>query len=157
MEINKQSWFILYTKPQQELKVAERLDKLSLETYCPYMEEVRQWSDRKKKILVPLLKSYVFVRLLEKERSIVFDVPGVVRYLYWLGKPAVASDHEITILKESLSLPYLNIKIEDFTRGKQIVIPSGPFKESVGTITKVSPKYVTVALEQLGFLVTLKY
>ena len=157
MEINKQSWFILYTKPQQELKVAERLDKLSLETYCPYMEEVRQWSDRKKKILVPLLKSYVFVRLLEKERSIVFDVPGVVRYLYWLEKPAVASDHEITILKESLSLPYLNIKIEDFTRGKQIVIPSGPFKESVGTITKVSPKYVTVALEQLGFLVTLKY
>jgi transcriptional antiterminator RfaH len=157
IQIETKTWFILYTKPQQELKVAERLEKLGLEVYCPYMEEVRQWSDRKRKIIVPLLKSYVFVRLLEKERSRVFDIPGVVRYLYWLGKPAVAYDHEITILKESLSLPYLNIKIEDFTRGKQMVIPSGPFKESVGTITKVSPKYVTVALEQLGFLVTLKY
>jgi transcriptional antiterminator RfaH len=157
MEIDTKTWFILYTKPQQELKVAERLEKIGLESYCPYMEEIRQWSDRKKKVTVPLLKSYVFVRLKGNERSKVFDVPGVVRYLFWLGKPAVATAKEIAILKESLSLPYLTIKIEDFVRGSQIVIPSGPFKESVGTIVKVSPKYVTVALEQLGFLVTLKY
>lgn len=157
MEINKQSWFILYTKPQQELKVAERLEKLGIESYCPYTEEIRQWSDRKKKIVVPLLKSYVFVNLQEKDRSKVFDVPGVVRYLYWLGKPAVASDKEITILKESLSIPFLTIKVEDFTRGKKIIIPAGPFKEAVGTVVKVSTKYITVALEQLGFLVTLQY
>lgn len=157
MEINSLSWFILYTKPQQELKVAERLEKLGLEVYCPSRMEVRKWSDRKRKIIVPLLKSYVFVRLLEIERLKVFDVPGVVRYLYWLGKPAVAYDREISMLKESLSLPYSNIKIEDFKTGKKLVIPSGPFKESVGTITKVSSKYVTVALEQLGFLVTLNY
>jgi transcriptional antiterminator RfaH len=157
MEINKQSWFILYTKPQQELKVAERLEKSGIESYCPFTEEIRQWSDRKKKIVVPLLKSYVFVNLEEKDRFKVFDVPGVVRYLYWLGKPAVASDQEIAILKESLTLPYLTVKVEDFTRGKKMVIPSGPFKESVGIVVKVSTKYVTVALEQLGFLVTLHY
>lgn len=157
MEINKQSWFILYTKPQQELKVAERLEKSGIESYCPFTEEIRQWSDRKKKIVVPLLKSYVFVNLEEKDRFKVFDIPGVVRYLYWLGQPAVATDQEIAILKESLRLPFLTVKVEDFTRGKKIVIPAGPFKESVGIVFKVSTKYVTVALEQLGFLVTIHY
>lgn len=157
MKPDTKQWLVLYTKPQQELRVAERLEKLGIEAYCPFTEEIRQWSDRKKKVTVPLLKSYVFVRVLEKERFKVFDAPGVVRYLYWLGKPAVALDKEITNLKESLSLPYLNIKIEDFTKGKQMTIPSGPFKESVGTIMKVSANHVTVALEQLGFLVTLEY
>ncbi|WP_425433146.1 hypothetical protein [Flavobacterium faecale] len=36
---------------------------MELEFYCPYKEEMRQWSHRKKKIKVPLLKSYVFIRL----------------------------------------------------------------------------------------------
>lgn len=157
MEIETKTWFILYTKPKHELKVAERLEKVGLESYCPSMEEIRNWSDRKKKVLVPLLQSYVFVRLKEKDRSLAFDIPGVVRYLYWLGKPAVATDKQISILKDSLRLPYLNIKIQDFTRGKEIVVPFVTFKESVEVIVKVSTKYVTVALEQIGFLVTIQY
>jgi transcription antitermination factor NusG len=157
MQVNTKTWFVLSTKPQQELKVAQILQKIGLESYCPYTEEIRQWSDRKKKVIVPLLKSYVFVRLKENERAKVFEVPGVARYLFWLGKPAVASEKEINFLKESLSLPYLTVKIDDFVRGSQIVITSGPFKESVGTTIKGSTKYITIALEQLGFIVTLHY
>jgi len=157
MNNNPEKWFVLYTKPQQELKVAERLEKIGIQTYCPYREEVRQWSDRKKKILVPLLKSYVFVRLDNKDRAIVFDVPGAVRYLFWLGKPAIALDKEIVALKESLALPYQLIRVDNYRTGQRIIIPSGPFKDNEGKIVKISPKYVTVVLEQLGFLVTLEY
>jgi transcriptional antiterminator RfaH len=157
MEIDNKTWYVLYTKPQQELMVAKRLEKIDLESYCPYKEEMRQWSDRKKKVKVPLLKSYVFVRLKNEERSKVFDVPGVVRYLFWLGKPAVATDKEISILRESLSLPYLAISIDNLATGQKLVLPSGPFKEKEGIIVKVNTKYVTVALVQLGFLVTLEY
>lgn len=157
MKIDNKSWYVLYTKPQQELKVAQQLEKIGLESYCPYKEELRQWSDRKRKVSVPLLKSYVFVRLRNQDRPKVFEVSGVVRYLFWLGKPAVASDKEITLLKESLSLPYLAINIDNLATGQRLVIPSGPFKEKEGIIVKVNTKYVTVALEQLGFLLTLEY
>jgi transcriptional antiterminator RfaH len=151
------NWLVLYTKPQQELKVLERLQKINIEAYCPVREEIKQWSDRKKKILVPLIKSYVFVKIDLKSRSQVFEVPGVVRYLFWLGKPAIIPEREITVLIDSLTKPYSSIKVESFSIGKRLVIPNGPFQDKAGTIVKVSSKYVTVALEQLGLLVSIEY
>jgi hypothetical protein len=35
-------------------KVAEQLTKMGIECYCPLITK-RQWSDRKKKVVVPLL------------------------------------------------------------------------------------------------------
>jgi len=46
--------------------------------------QIKQWSDRKKKTETPLIPSYVFVNIEEKNRNDVFEVPGVVRYLFWL-------------------------------------------------------------------------
>ena len=156
-KINNLNWFVIYTKPQQELKVLERLQKINIEAYCPVVEEIRQWSDRKKKIEVPLIKSYVFVKIEDKNRNAVFEIPGVVRYLFWLGKPAIVRDSEIIALQESLNKPYSSIKVESFSIGKRLVIPNGPFQDKAGTIVKVSSKYVTVALEQLGMLVSIEY
>jgi transcriptional antiterminator RfaH len=157
MKRNDGNWFILYTKSQQELKVCERLNKIDIEAYCPAKEEIKQWSDRKKKVIVPLIKSYVFVRIEAEEREKVFDVPGVVRYLFWLGKPAIAFEKEIETLQDSLLKPYSSIKVDTLVPGKRMVITSGPFNEKEGEIVKVSSNFVTVALEQLGLLVTLEY
>tara|TARA_R110000823_G_scaffold252037_1_gene374736 strand:- start:37 stop:510 length:474 start_codon:yes stop_codon:yes gene_type:complete len=155
MKINQQNWFVLYTKPQQELKVLEQLKKMDIEAYCPAIEEVRQWSDRKKTVTVPLIKSYVFVRIAHKDRQNVFNAPGVVRYLFWLGKPAIVFDKEIKVLKNSLLQPYASIKLDYLKTGNRMVITSGPFTEQEGTIVKVNSKHVTIELEQLGLLVTL--
>jgi transcriptional antiterminator RfaH len=83
------NWLVLYTKPKNEVKVAERLAAAGITVYCPLVTSLRQWSDRKKKVTLPLFSSYVFVQLAEVQRAAVFEVPGVVRYLFWLGKPAV--------------------------------------------------------------------
>jgi transcription antitermination factor NusG len=60
---------------------------------------VRQWSDRKKKVVVPLFNSYVFVQVADSDRSLVFQSVGAVRYLFWLGKPAIVRDEEIGTIK----------------------------------------------------------
>jgi transcriptional antiterminator RfaH len=151
------NWFVIYTKPQQELKVLERLQKINIEAYCPVVEEIRQWSDRKKKIIVPLIKSYVFVRLHLEERSKVFEIPGVVRYLFWMGNPAIVYDHEIIALKTSLVSPYSTLQIEKHTVGSKLKINDGPFKSHEGIVVKLSAKYVTVVLEQLGLTVSITY
>jgi hypothetical protein len=39
-------------KTQMGEKVAEQLTKMGIE--CPLITQVRQWSDRKKKVVVPL-------------------------------------------------------------------------------------------------------
>lgn len=149
------NWFVLYTKPQQELKVLEQLKKINIEAYCPTIDEVRQWSDRKKIVTVPLIKSYVFVKIDIKHRQDVFNVSGVVRYLFWLGKPAIVYDKEIEVLKKSLKNPYTSIKLDCLKTGNRMLITSGPFMDNEGTIVKLGSKYVTIEMEQLGLLVTL--
>ena len=92
-------WYVLRTKPQHEIKVAQRIAKLDLEVYCPVMKVVRQWSDRRKKIEVPLFRSYVFVHLKPSEKNLVYDVPGILGFLNWLQKPAIVQKDEIDTIK----------------------------------------------------------
>ena len=66
-------WFVVYTKPRAELKVVDRLSATGIKVYAPTQTEVRQWSDRKKKIQVPLLPSMVLVYLSEQETNEVFS------------------------------------------------------------------------------------
>src|SRR5690606_20682493 len=95
-------WFVLYTKPRAEKKTAEQLARMGVEVYCPVVRTMRQWSDRKKKVDIPLFSSYLFVNLTEEERNVVFRASGVVRYLFWLGKPAVVRQEEIDTIREWL-------------------------------------------------------
>ena len=92
-------WFVLFTKPRHELKVLERLISFGLDAYTPTKIVTRQWSDRKKKITVALLPSMVFVNLENKDPNIVFDIPGVVRYLFDQGRRAVVSNAEIVAMQ----------------------------------------------------------
>ena len=101
-DVNTSSWYVLYTKPKTELKVAERLEALGVEVYVPTRTEVRQWSDRKKKVTVCVLPSMVLVCLEEKDTAMVFNVPGVVRYLFEEGKRAVIRDEEIQVMQAFL-------------------------------------------------------
>ncbi len=60
---NNYSWFAFYTKPRWEKKVAGLLSARGIINYCPLNKVVRQWSDRKKVVLEPVFKSYVFVKI----------------------------------------------------------------------------------------------
>ena len=75
-------WFAIYTKPKNEKKVVEGLEKIGVEVYCPMITQVKQWSDRKKKVEMPLINSYVFVNIADKNRNIVFNVPGLNGHLF---------------------------------------------------------------------------
>ncbi len=151
------NWFALYTKPRWEKKVAKELEEKGIETYCPQITEIRQWSDRKKKVTTPLFKSYVFVHLEEKDRSKVFDTPGVVQYLFWLGKPAIIRDEEINIIKTWLE----DERVEEFevghlTPGDKLIISNGSFKGKEAIIQKVGSKRLKLILKDLGMVVNVR-
>jgi transcriptional antiterminator RfaH len=57
----EKKWFVFYTKSRQEKKVNELLLKKKFEPFLPMQQVMRQWSDRKKKVTVPLFNSYIFV------------------------------------------------------------------------------------------------
>ena len=79
--------------------MAERLAHLGVVVYAPTRTEVRQWSDRKKKVQVPMLPSMVLVNIAEKNSNLVFQVPGVVRYLFEQGTRAKVQDNEVLAMQ----------------------------------------------------------
>ena len=148
-------WFALYTRPKNEKKVTEQLVKLGIEVYCPLVTQVKQWSDRKKKVETPLISSYVFVNLEEKERNKVFEAFGVVRYLFWLGKPAIIRDEEIYLLKDSLKEVISTFEISEIKPGDMMNISRGPFQGKEGVVKAVEKNKIQLILKELGFVITL--
>jgi transcription antitermination factor NusG len=151
------NWYVLYTKPRTEKKAAETLQSLGVECYCPTTIQVRQWSDRKKKVEMPLFTSHVFVRLEEKDRNKVFFVNHVVRYLFWLGKPAVVRDCEIESIRDWLNDENATVEVIPFKPGDKLTVLEGPFKNQTGLVHDANKKEVTVILESLGCLVRMKW
>jgi transcriptional antiterminator NusG len=148
-------WYALYTRSRWEKKVSEQLNKLNIEAYCPLNKVVRQWSDRKKVVEEPLFTSYVFVRITKNQMSQVRTVLGVTNFVYWLGKPAVISEHEIETIQSFLST-YFNVKLEEFTISVRdtIKILNGPFSEMQGKVISVKKTSVKVLLPSLRFFMT---
>ena len=148
-------WFVLHIKPRNEKKAAIQLQELGITVYCPLLTEIRQWSDRKKKVEIPLIPSYIFVQLDEKQRDFVFQVPAVVRYLYWLGKPAIVRDAEIETLKKWLESGQLDTRMESLQPGDKIAIEQGPFKGKKGLVQVVKKNSLELLLLELGVKIIL--
>ena len=50
----EQNWYALYTKPRFEKKVSSLLFENNFNCYLPLVSTIKQWSDRKKKVELPL-------------------------------------------------------------------------------------------------------
>ena len=112
--------YVLRVKAQHELKVVSNLDKMGLKSYSPCIEEIRQWSDRKKKIKKPLISRHVFVQLSYKDEMKVFLSNGVLGYLNLHGKRAKVFDKEINNLKNYCDQKYNQ---KSFSIGNKIKTP----------------------------------
>ncbi len=131
---NLKHWFALYTKPRSEFKAAQQLAALGMEYYLPTIKTIRQWSDRKKKVVEPLFKSYIFVFCSELERYYAVQQDAIVKAIFFNGKPAIVPDWEIESLRkvvensEELSVS----KIPQI--GTEVEIIDGPFKGVIGKV-----------------------
>jgi transcription antitermination factor NusG len=145
------NWYVIYTKPKSEKVVEQRLREKGITTYLPLRTTLKQWSDRKKKIQVPLFNSYVFIHSTEKERNKVFEVSGVLNFLFWLGKPAIVRPIEIERIKNFLAgVKDSEVVVENLQPGDLAKIKSGDFKDVEVEIESVDKKVYYVVLESLG-------
>lgn len=150
------SWYVLITKAKYEIKVANHLLKDGFEVCCPTRIEVRQWSDRKKKVTVPLLPSMILINISEGDRAKVFSVPGAVRYLFWLGEPAIVPSKEVELLKEIADQKQEVISTEKIGVGQEVNLETFGLTAKTGTVKYVSGNQCWVVLHNLGYVVKLK-
>lgn len=154
-------WYALYTKPRNEKKLVGLLQDKGITAWCPLQETLKQWSDRRKKVKEPLIRSYVFVQLedYEKESTAALNTPGAVRFLWWLKKPAIVRDEEISRLKALLEEADGHYEVEalqNLEAGDRVKIVQGLWKENEGYLLRKEEKRVVLLVESLETVVTVK-
>ena len=95
-------WYAVQTRARSEKAIAERLKEQGLTTFLPLVTEVRSWSDRKKKVELPLFSCYVFAKLVASnndERMRVYRTNGVFRIVSMHGEAIPIPDEQIDALR----------------------------------------------------------
>ncbi len=150
---SKDKWYALYTKARAEKKVYEQLTAMSINAYLPLRRVLRQWSDRKKWVEVPIISSYIFVNISAKDYSKVFDANGVVAYVSHKGTAVIIPEHEIEIMRRTIDNKIgFDIKEGNLKKGQEITITSGPLKGIKGIVNDVKGnKKLYLNISNLGY------
>ena len=129
------NWYVLKTRSRAEEKVAQRINSKGLHVYLPLQKTIRQWSDRKKKIEVPLIPGTLFVETDEKSLNLLYEVPGFHSILLFLGKPAIVRPDEINNLRLLLQdgVEIEKQDFETFKKGESIEVIRGPLQGIIAT------------------------
>ena len=127
-------WYALYTKPRAEFKAAEQLLELGIEHYLPVITKVKQWSDRKKKIIEPLIRGYIFIYGGEKERILSLEQYSIIRCVFDQGRPAKIPGWQIENIKTMLNSESDIFIHEGLVPGRKVLIKNGPFEGVIGVI-----------------------
>lgn len=146
-------WFALYTKSRTEKRVYDSLTRLGIHTYLPLRKELKQWSDRKKWVETPVINSYIFVRLPEKEYRRVFEAPGVVAYVCYKGKAVIIPDHEMEAMRKTVENKMsFSVESGGLKKGQMVTVTSGPLKGVTGRITHIrGQKKLYLSITNIGF------
>ena len=157
----QKNWYVIYTKPQSEKKVASFLTKRKIENFIPLVCAETQKTWRNKIVYKPLFKSYVFVYTTEHEAAALLkNADGAISLLYWLGKPAVINNTEVTAIREftdgyqNISLEKLSVNITGIERN----IQHSTYEIDGNVLLAVKNKTIKINLPSLGYamIATLK-
>jgi transcription antitermination factor NusG len=98
-------WYALHTRARHERVVENRLQEQGMETYLPMIQEVHRWSDRKKRVEVPLFSCYVFVHCAwrPEERAKVYRVDSVLGFVGMRGTAVAIPDEQIESVRSVLA------------------------------------------------------
>jgi transcription antitermination factor NusG len=146
-------WFALYVMPRSEKKVTEKLLQKGVVAYIPLADSIRIWSDRKKKIKLPLISGIVFIHSTQNELSLALSTPGVVNVIRYMGKPALIRDYEIENLKIITQQHdgYAFLEDKHFDEGETVLVVQGSFYGLLAHYVRAQGKHrVVVELKALN-------
>jgi len=134
-------WYAIYTRHQHERVTANSLERSGVEVFLPLYETVRKWSDRKKRISLPLFPCYVFLRCGFERRVRVLTLPGVHFFVSFSDEPARIPESEIAAIR---TVVQSGIPVEPhpfLQNGDRVRVKSGPLADVEGIFVRRKNSY----------------
>jgi transcription antitermination factor NusG len=104
-EMPRPRWYALRTRSRHEKMVAKQLENQGIESFLPLTEQVRNWSDRRQRVEMPLFSGYTFLRIAPspRDRVRVLQTQGVVGFVGVHGAGTAIPDEQIEDIKTLVS------------------------------------------------------
>jgi len=148
---SKKYWYALYTKPRSEFKARQQMELLDIDNYLPTITKTKQWSDRKKEVVEPLIRGYIFIYANEKQRLESVEQKSIVRCLFDSGRPACIPDWQIENIKIMLNSDPDLIVHNGIIPGAKVRIKEGSFNGVIGIIINSEKgKSISVTIDLLN-------
>jgi transcription antitermination factor NusG len=126
-------WYVMYTRSRAEKKVADMLAEEGVEVYLPMVEELKQWSDRKKKVQKALFNGYVFVKTHRNNLWNCLKIPGAVKFVHFSGEHAIIRDEDVETIQRVVAT---GVSIEtdgsEIASGEKVKVIGGSLEDMVG-------------------------
>ncbi|HED30606.1 MAG TPA: UpxY family transcription antiterminator [Prosthecochloris aestuarii] len=137
-EPDEQCWYAVYVRSRFEKKVHRDLEEKGITSFLPLLDTWRQWSDRRKKVQVPLFRGYVFVRInFRKEYVRVLETDGVVAFVGIKNSASVIRDREIEWIRILTGEPDAVTRVRpELSPGQPVRVVAGPFAGLEGVVSK---------------------
>lgn len=131
------SWFAVQVKTTHEKRVTSLLDFRGYEWFLPLYTCRRRWSDRIKKVALPLFPGYVFCRFAPSARAPILKTPSVMRIAGIGYTPTPIDEQEIAAIQKVMKSGF-GISPHPFVQiGQRVRINGGSLSGLEGLILDV--------------------
>jgi len=138
---SSKAWYAIYVKSCHEKFVNTKLQEKGIESSLPLMTVTRQWSDRRKKVEVPLFRGYVFVKIdIKNEKLPVLTTTGVVKFVTFNNVASPISEDQMYWLQKMIDSDLLLSQEQDFPVGTEVDVMFGPLKGLRGRVKQKNSK-----------------
>jgi transcription antitermination factor NusG len=152
-------WYAVQTRSRHEKMVARQLEGQGFATFLPITMQLRQWSDRRKKVEMPLFPGYTFLRMTyqPEQRLRVLNTDGIVGFVGVQGQGTPIPDRQIEHIQNLLtaqvpfeSHPFLKV-------GQRVRIRSGSLNGTEGILVgQENDRMLVISVELIQRSVSLR-
>jgi len=125
------AWYLIHSKPRQEVTAREQLQRQGYETYLPIIPVRRKKRGRTKSKIGPMFPRYLFIHLSDKtdDWGPIRSTIGVANLVRFAHSPARVPDKLIAALKQREDSTGVQIQVKTgFEAGQKVRIEEGPFE-----------------------------
>jgi transcriptional antiterminator RfaH len=136
-------WFAVRTRFKSEKVALKQLHRLGVEAYLPIRQMTRRYGRKIRKVELPLINSFVFVRIKRNEYASVLETEYVAGFLKFgnniLSIPEVEIDMIRRLLGENIDIEVV-VKEADYTKGDWVEVTKGPLLGMKGRLLNIQGK-----------------
>lgn len=146
-------WFAVYTRYKREKLVARQLNQKGIEAYLPLQEFTRYYTRKIKKVQLPLISCYIFVKINKAEYVRVLETADVVTFIRFNSRLIAIPEQEINILRQVVGEDQeISVSQEKVSVGQRAEIIGGRLTGLKGKVVKShGEKNFVIELDSLNY------